>query len=430
MMPRCLFALLILLLATGASATTLQDLLETDQLRVRSWLVPAEDIVVGQEVRLVIEVATRRWFAGGTRIRPPEIRNLVVLQRDQFATNLSRNEEGQTWVVQQWGLELYPQIRGGYQLPGIELELAVNDAKAGIVRGKLTTASLEFSAAVPELLRTTDRWLATPALTVSQRVDNNLLGLRPGDAFTREVTITANNVTAMMLPTPVNIELPGLSAYEEVPALTNRSNRGEAIAERIDRITYVVEAPGSYHIPEQVFTWWDTTSGQVQTATLQALDIDAGSAVTAAIPQQKSSIDIHIQLRWFLLAGALLLAWRLLRRPRRQALTERKLLQLAARELRRGSSGASLRHLYHWLDLGRPTTQWLTLRQAAQDGDPATLEAIDGLLASVYGGSDSTPGKLHWRALLKRRKQCLQSVPGKDLQLNPGNSAVRRKASG
>jgi hypothetical protein len=430
MMARCFSALFILLLCTGARATTLQDLLEADQLRLQSWLVPAEEIAVGQEVRLVIEVATRRWFAGGTRIRPPEIRNLVVLQRDQFATNLSRNEEGQTWVVQQWGLELYPQIEGGYQLPGIALELAVNDAKAGIVRGKLTTAPLDFSAAVPALLRSTERWLATPSLKVSQQIDRKLQGLKPGDAFTRVVTITANNVTAMMLPTPISTELPGLSAYEEVPALTNRSNRGEAIAERVDSITYVVEAAGSYHIPEQVFTWWDTTSGQVQTVSLEALDIDAGSVVSTAIPQQAESIEIDIQLRWLLLAGVLLLAWHLIRRPRRQNFTDRQLLQLAARELRRGSPRASLRHLYHWLNLGRPTAQWLTLRQAAQDGDDTTREEIDDLLASVYGASTSAPGKLHWRELLKHRKQRLQSAPATEIQLNPGNNAGARKASG
>ena len=56
------------------TATSLEGLLESDQLRLRSWLQPEADIVVGEEVRLTIEVATRRWFAGGTRIRPPEVR--------------------------------------------------------------------------------------------------------------------------------------------------------------------------------------------------------------------------------------------------------------------------------------------------------------------------------------------------------------------
>ena len=102
------FALLLagFLLAANCQAASLQDLVDRGDLRVRSWLTPAEDIVVGQEVQLTIEVSTQRWFAGGTRIETPEIPNLVILRRDQFANNLNQREGAVSWVMQRWNLQL------------------------------------------------------------------------------------------------------------------------------------------------------------------------------------------------------------------------------------------------------------------------------------------------------------------------------------
>ena len=205
--------LLYLCCCNSVGATSLQDLLDNDQLRLRNWLEPAGNIVVGQEVTLVIEISTRRWFAGGTRIHHPEVHNLVILQRDQFATNLSRQENGQTWVIQQWNLELYPQQEGVYQVPSLQLGLAVNHASAGIIRGSLETVPLEFSASVPTLLREADSWLATPLFEVNQSFDRELRQLQPGDAFTRTISLRATHVSAMMLPVPALQQLSGLSAY-------------------------------------------------------------------------------------------------------------------------------------------------------------------------------------------------------------------------
>ena len=156
--------LLLLVLALPSGAATLDKLIAADKLRVTSWLEPAEGIVVGQEVRLLIEVSTPRWFAGGTRIASPEVDSLVTLRRNDFAINLSRREAGDTWVIQRWELELYPQREGDFRLPPVTLQLAVNDEDAGIVRGEVQTAPLAFSTAIPAAMRGIEReleWLTS-----------------------------------------------------------------------------------------------------------------------------------------------------------------------------------------------------------------------------------------------------------------------------
>ena len=52
---------------------------------------------VNEQVILTIEVATPRWFTGGTRIGSIEMPNVIAKQRNQLATNLPEHKGGQTW---------------------------------------------------------------------------------------------------------------------------------------------------------------------------------------------------------------------------------------------------------------------------------------------------------------------------------------------
>ena len=372
------FLSLLLLLALPASAGTLDSLLAEDRLRVASWLEPAEEIVVGQEVRLVIEVSTPRWFAGGTRIGAPEIDGLVVLRRNEFALNLSRREAGDTWVVQRWELELYPQRSGEFALPPIQLELAVNDAEAGILRGQVQTEPLAFRVQLPAAMAGSGSWLATPSLSIRQRVDRDPANLVPGDAFTRVLEIEATYVTAMMLPEPDLSAPEGIAAYPAIPELENRSNRGEATAIRRQAVTYVVERAGQYRLPALSLTWWNTETRQRETTVLPELEIDAGAATPLA-----SGTGLPAWF-WPALVSASLLCIAALLARRRQRRADP--LKEARRALGRGDAPAATRALYGWLNQKPGSSDWLSLRQTAAAVGEA--KAADKLLAASYGESE------------------------------------------
>ncbi len=392
-----LLSLLAAMLTTAATqAAGLDALLAEDRLRVRSWLEPAENIVRGQEVRLVMEVSTPRWFAGGTGIRAPEVPGLLILRRNEFAVNLSRREAGATWVVQRWQLELYPQREGDYELPPVTLSLAVNDAALGIVRGELSTEALAFSAEVPAAVRELERWLATPSLAIRQRFDRSLQGLVPGDAFTRSIELEASRVTALMLPELVQEELPGLAVYPDLPELEDRGNRGQATALRRQSATYVVEQPGQYRLPEQAVYWWNTDTGGLETAVLPAVEIDAG-AVVADTPS--AALPAH-WLGWLLAVLGLLLLAALLRRASHRPARP---LRLARRALSRGDARAAARALYSWLNSRPGTPGWLSLRSSAAEAGAA--EAAEQLLAAAYGShGGTTPDSAALARIAQRRK--------------------------
>ncbi len=368
--------LLLVLFAPSCLATGLDTLLAEDRLRIRSWLQPAEGIVQGQEVRLLIEVSTPRWFAGGTGIKAPDVPGLLIMRRNEFAVNLSRREAGVTWVVQRWQLELYPQREGNFSVPPVALTLAVNDADLGIVRGTVETGPLTFAASVPAVLADTPRWLATPSFNVRQSFSRPLTGLLPGDAFERSFDLEATRLTALMLPEPRLTELDGLAAYPDLPELEDRSNRGEATALRRQTVTYVVEKPGQYQLPAQVITWWNTETQSLETASLPAVTIDAGAALSAeAAPS--------LPVEWMqVLAAVIAVALMALLLLRLQPFADTP-LRTARRALRRGDPGMAVQALYRWLNLRQGEPRWLSLRESAAE---AEQEAAAGqLLAAAYG---------------------------------------------
>jgi len=303
---------LLTLLASHAGAITadeLQALQASGKLQLTSSLNPSENLVPGQKVTLTLKVATDRWFSGGTRISIPEVPGLVILQTEQFASNASENRDGQSWVIQRWTLDVFPQRAGDFIIPPIQLQVKVNAGEAGDLQGTLSSPATRFSTAIPAPLAQAEQWVAAPVFEVSQHFDRALEGLQVGDAFEREILFEAQDVMAMMLPAFAPEKLPGLATYPSPPVLDNNSNRGQAVARRTQRISYVVEQEGRYLLPEQEYFWWDTQRGELNLLSLPATEIvvgTGGSAGTSAAVQ--SSLDITPRQLLAALVGLLTLA--------------------------------------------------------------------------------------------------------------------------
>ena len=111
--------LLMLFVVCSPRAASIDEVLDRGGLKLRAWLEPDENIVVGRQVQLVLELATDRWFTGGTRLSRLELEGAIVLRRERFATNFSRREKGESWTVQQHTLTIYPQRAGKFELSPI-----------------------------------------------------------------------------------------------------------------------------------------------------------------------------------------------------------------------------------------------------------------------------------------------------------------------
>jgi hypothetical protein len=274
------FALLAPLAA--AESRTLATLVSERSLQVASTISPSTAVVPGQKLKLQLEIATARWFGGGTRIALPEVPGLVILQTESFASNSSEQRMGATWVMQRWTLDVYPQRAGQFTIPPLTVTLSVNDETAGNIKGEIEVPGVSFTAAIPEALAQANFWVASPSFKVSQSVDRNLDTMSPGDAFEREVRFEASDVMAMMLPGFSPADTPGLAAYPLPPELENRSNRGESSALRVEKISYVAQQAGSYTLPSQEYLWWDSVNASLQLLVVPALEITVSGTGTGS----------------------------------------------------------------------------------------------------------------------------------------------------
>jgi hypothetical protein len=299
-----LAALLLALLAPGARASALDDLVAEGRLRVESALEPEGPLVPGQRGLLRLTVSTDRWFAGGTRIELPEAPGLIVLQTSEFAANSSERRDGQSWVVQRWTLDVYATGEGRFDTGPITLRVHVN-TEQGVVSGPVQAPPVSVVAAIPPGL-TAETWLAAPAFSARQQFDPETTTLRPGDAITRTVTLEASDVLDKMLPDIAPGTFDGLASYPAPPQLSSSNNRGQTRARRVQAITYVAEAPGEYLLPGYDFAWWNTAEGRLESVRLEPLTLTVtgpapdGDDTAAALP------------RWLPWAGAAVLAGALL----------------------------------------------------------------------------------------------------------------------
>ena len=289
-----LIFLSIYLIAAGSAAQSTErepaDLLTEGTLRIDSRLIPDTGIVPGQKLVLELEVATIRWFAGGTRISVPEVPGLVILQTESFASNASEQRNGESWVVQRWAVDVYPQREGEFTVPAITLNVQVNDAQSGNIGGQVKAPAVRFAANIPPELEQAKQWVAAPQFQVEQTFDRDLEALSVGDAVERVIRFEANDVMAMMLPSFEAQPMQGLKAYPLPPELQDSNNRGEMVASRVERISYIAQQPGSYSLPAEEFLWWDTRNRRLILLSLPAVDIEVTGTATNAANDGPSAI--------------------------------------------------------------------------------------------------------------------------------------------
>ncbi len=395
--------------AVAQDAVTLENLLAQQRLEIRSWIEPEGDIVVSQRVQLKIEISTKKWFLGGTRIGRLEIRDAIVIQRLGLATNFTRRVGADTWSAQEWTINIFPQQQGFFEIPALPITLSISGPDNKPVTGTVTTEPIRFQAIVPAGLKGRKDWVATTQFDVDESFDKPLEDLKPGDALRRTVRFRAENIAAMMLPEMITKNLDGLGVYRKSPRIRDDTNRGNLVGERIETLTYVVERAGNYVLPKQTFYWWNLATGIVETVTLPERTI---STINAPLKDKDvseknsdtttfSQVEWQMFLEWLTYATLVsLLAWGLFRFIGRLRLQRAKaeLQPPSEAELRSAFHMAcgqdapekALAALYRWLDrkAGRPYDGSIRIYLKKLEAENVR-EHFNQEMAGLYGMSAS-----------------------------------------
>ena len=389
---------------TMANAQTLEELQKADNVRIKVWVEPEQNIIARQQVYLQIEVATDKWFSGGTQIGHFEIKDAIVLQREKFAVNSTRSEGEKNWTVQQWTLVVYPQRDGLFEVPVIPLKLSIAGDDAESIIGEVFTQPFNFEATIPEQAVDESNWITTSRFEIEESFNKTPDELKPGDALIRTIRMSADNLPAMMLPAVTLDDIQGIAVYAKPPQLNDKVNRGDYLAERTQVITYVFEKAGEYLLPKQSFYWWNLETESYEVIELEEHVLTISGSVSAVGQGEQASQGIDknrlVELlplikKVIALLMILVVVWYVIRKLSKVYKKNRKTqpVPVAESELRKQFEKAcankelekAMAIFYQWLDNYGGTAFDGSVRANLNRLDQAELTmAFENVMQSIY----------------------------------------------
>ena len=294
-------------LSHSVMADDLNDLYKEGKVELIAWVgeqpststksEPKKDLPVfsvNEQVVLTIEVATQRWFTGGTRIGNVEVADVIAKQRNTLATNYTARKNGETWSRQRWEITLYPQKSGDYVIPRLPVRVQVSGDDGEKVSGTLYTQPIKFKTQLPSGLLTDDTpWFSATSVDVEQQWQQSNENLKVGDAITRTVTIKAKDSLSVLLPNLLENESTAqYQAYPQPHKLDDTQERGDYRSERIEESVYVIQQGGDFTLPELTFQWWNTKDKQLETVVLESASFSAKHTLKSFIKAYSTAMIV------------------------------------------------------------------------------------------------------------------------------------------
>ena len=264
-------------------ANTSEELLGDGHVRVRVRTEPAEQVVIGEQTRLFVEIMTDTWFSKAPVYPELVIDGAIALLPEPFGSNFTERIDGVTFAAQRRSYLIFPERAGILEIPGLEIRLGVaEEGKAGTTF-TVRTRPQRLNVIVPSEALGIDGLITTPRLEVYERWSRGTRDLKVGDAIERTVRMNADRALGMLLPEVTFTAPPGIAVYADRPRISDSINRGRYRGERVETVTYVLQRPGDFILPAIELPWWDPVQGSLEVAvlaerTLEVREIDEGVA--------------------------------------------------------------------------------------------------------------------------------------------------------
>lgn len=286
---------------------------DAPQLRVQARLVPGEDVVVGETLKLQVDVLTDSWFTHGATLPELSLNGADVLAPNGEASHVSQSLQGKTFSGLRYTYRITPQ-----RAQHVSISALIVSATPAQAEHELSahTAPLQFSARLPDGFEPGEPVLVASALRVQQTVTPSPARLQVGDSVTRTVTLQADDTPGLSLPPLPFATVEGLSAYRKTPQVSNLDDgRGSFTGgQRVDSVTYRITRAGDFELPAMRVKWWDSTQRRPKIARVPAVGFKAVAAPRAApvfsLTEDLKQLEQPTRLRlplWAMIISALVL---------------------------------------------------------------------------------------------------------------------------
>ncbi|UCC84048.1 MAG: BatD family protein [Gemmatimonadota bacterium] len=386
---------------------------------------PAEPVIwVGQRFPFSIDLLAVGAFSGTPAFDLPDIPAAILMKSAERPSLSTRRLKGQTYVVQSHSFSLFVQRAGRITVPSINVRFAsAPQFGAEPAEHELATEAFTLEIKAPPGWRPGEQIVCASELEVSENWSPVPSAARVGAAFTREVTLRAKDVPAMLLPSLPRHDVDGLGVYPKEPSLGDEQQRGKFTGQRTEQLTYVCERPGRFVIPAVAFRWWDPSDESWKERRLDevVLDVRPSTAGLAGMSSPESTISDMTGGYWWkvltcmvvLAAGAYCLALWWLRRSRETQqpghLSERTLFARAKAACRTGDPREAYQAITLWLP------QWGLQTSSVGDNCGVAAAEFTGALKSLqhaivvgrapWDGRDLARRIAAMRRQLMRRRQ-------------------------
>jgi hypothetical protein len=360
------------------------------------------EIWAGQQVTLNLDLKTTGLSFSNSHFNLPEVDGAFLMQTDTTTIKTTETIQGETWQIVSYPLALYPQKTGQLRIPSIGVRFSTSTGFGSKVKAfEFQTEPLDISVNLPPGAKEGTMLVTTTSFELDHNWQPQSGKAQSGDAFTLTVSRRANDISAMLLPPLPMFETEGLAAYPQAPEVNDRTNRGDLTGERIDSIIWVVEKPGTYHIPGIRFQWWDPDSRELKQQVVPGISLDAPlspSEKTEADGSQKWTQSGNLYL-WILAViatffAAIVLWLGLKHRASRQAVDTEKsafaILQNACKSHKASQSHCALHAWIAWISAkAGPNSRPVTLNEFALACDDTQFTAELAKLQEALVSSNS-----------------------------------------
>lgn len=235
--------------------------------QVRTSFQPDDGaLLVGQKGTLVVELLAPGFFAGAPAFDLPNVPGMVIIPPAGSPVISNLNEGEVSFTVQRHEIPVFLHREGNSTVLPFKVRFAFKRAPLDkdTVPANLSTDAVPIKATMPPGAEGLSNLICANELSIDEHWDPQPGNAKAGDAFTRTITFTADDIPGMAFP-PFPPSAPeGVRAYVKQPQVRDRVERGEISGMREDEITYVCQKPGRFIIPAARFTWWDLDDKQLK----------------------------------------------------------------------------------------------------------------------------------------------------------------------
>ncbi|TWU56309.1 BatD family protein [Rubripirellula reticaptiva] len=288
-------------------------------VRIKTDPASDEPVVVGQRVRLILDVLGQDGWANVPKLPTFDVPGAIVYVPEGQATRLNETIQGDAYTGQRNEWWIYPQRSGPIMIPRIDVEVKVKFFGAKTQTGSETigTKPIKMKAAFPEGVSSSTGLVVTDQFQVKQTWEPSRTEVSVGDGVVRSIERKIGGAPALVLPDILFADVDGVTVYRKAPEFQESNNRSELTSARQDRVTYVFTEPGTVDLPSIQLTWWNLQKGELETEMLSGqMFLVTESAATEASPLNAPFRPINSSqfsnLQWWafavLLAATILIA--------------------------------------------------------------------------------------------------------------------------